>query len=304
MSPLARAVTIGAALFAAAALPGAASAGTVTGTYSLRSPGRTPQTDQFSTPASASWKFSFRAGGQQDGSGWPATLTAAHQDPYSQPCSDDPEGGAITSSVDGVVDPDARISVIPYFNVRAGRGKVVVTATNQPGTAQGSTDRHCAPPLDSDNGVSTSPFDVGQLFGTLPNEGDFALVRQHDGSWMASGSKQLSQGDVGAPMTATATVRLVGSVLSFNSYCHVPTKRELRGARSVKAAVAILKAAGFPKPFVQVSDRSGGHYYVDASNRKSEWDVCGPRSVTLLQTGSGPPGQGGHGGLSIRRGQL
>jgi hypothetical protein len=286
MPPLARLVTIGAGLIAAAALSGTASAATISGSYSLSSPGRTPQTDQFSTPASASWKFSFRAGGQQDGSGSPATLTAAHQDPWSQPCSDDPEGGATTSSADGVADPDARVHVVPYFNVRAGRGKVVVTASSaQAGTAQASTDRHCAPPLDSDNGVTAGQLDVGQLFGTLPNEGAWATVRQRDGSWTASGSKRISQGaDVGDPMTATASVRLSGPVLSFNAYCHVPTKRELHGAHSVKAALAILKAAGFPKPFVNVNDRSGARYYVDASNRKTEWDVCGPSSVTLLQS--------------------
>jgi hypothetical protein len=86
-------------------------------------------------------------------------------------------------------------------------------------------------------------------------------------------------------MTATASVRLSGPVLSFNSYCHVPTKHELRKARSVKAALAILKAAGFPKPFVEVEHRSGARYYVDDRNRRTEWDVCGPGSVTLLEVG-------------------
>src|SRR3954453_23441283 len=192
MTFVVRSAVLAAVVVATAALPGAAPAATITGSYSLSSPGLSQQTGDFSTPASAAWSFSFRAGGQQDGSGSPATLTTAHQDPYSKPCGDDPSTGATTTSVDGVTDSDARVSVIPYFNVRAGRGKAVVFAEQgQPGSAQMSIDRQCAPPLDSDNGVTTTSVSVSQMFSNVPNEGDFALVRQRDGSWTAKGSKRI-----------------------------------------------------------------------------------------------------------------
>jgi hypothetical protein len=288
------------ALLAATALPAAASAGTASGTLTFDSGGLIHPTEPYQQASTATWNFAFTFLRNSDGEGWPAALAAFHQVPLSVPCTPD-GGGTITTSVDGVVSAAAKVRVVVYLNLHTGRGKAAVMANaNDAGSSTSTTVRACDAPLDADNGTTTSTLDIGSLLINMPHSIDWPIVRGRDGAWTGGGSRGVPGGDTFAASRATLTgLRLVGSAPSLNAFCHVPTRRELRTAHSVAAAKRVLAAYGFPRPYVDVTRRTGGRYQVDMRNMRSEWDVCGPRSVTLIEVASGSTsgGTGGHGGM-------
>ena len=283
--------------------PASASAGTVTGTFSVAwagaaaAPGSTPE-----PAASAAWSFDFHTPMPGNGD-FPALLTAVSQSSTTA-CDPDFGLGSIITSITAIEDPTGSVNVVSFLDLRRRRGRVTLRPSRYDnGTAHRTVVQACEAPLDEGNGSSSSSVPVESLFGTVSTPDDWPLRQARDGSWRGSGTQTVSPGNAPAgfaPQVQTMQITLRGSATSLNALCRMPTPRDLRHIRTLRAAKAYLASAGFPRPrvFVLPSNQvRAGHYFI-RQQATDDYRGCGAGIVTLVLSSGRPTG--GSGGAEDR----
>jgi hypothetical protein len=154
-------------------------------------------------------------------------------------------------------------------------GQVAVNRSFQPCPSQGDfpqSEDDVAPIFGAGSDQSAVPFGIPIYLQSFD-----VPLREHNGTWSATGSvhdKVLGS----LPIDLSYDVKLVGPLSSWTAICVVPADRDLAKARSAKAAVSILKRAGFPHAryggkFVTRYHRHG-RYFVDEKFTSSGFSEC------------------------------
>jgi hypothetical protein len=102
-------------------------------------------------------------------------------------------------------------------------------------------------------------------------------LRPRNGGWSGSGSAPVDNGSELA-ITVSYDVKLLGPMKGWLGLCNVPRDKDLAKARSARAALAIMRKAGFPGARYggrqQTRYHRHGHYYVDEKFTSSGLSEC------------------------------
>ena len=244
------------------------------------------------TPASARWVSDFRAPDLDSGRDFdglfPARLTEATLEPLEKQDLD--SGCTNRTQLLGIADPTARVHVGVVLDLPHDRGTVLLTFPDveSMGLVRLETRYMCQgdPDTVADRVASVNAILNGVFDDTEP----WPLHRVNRRLWAGGGKRSETLEDTN-PTVAVMQVRLHGTPTELDALCLKPTARQLRGARTERQALRILRRFGFKRQRGLSLVRSGRvprtHWFVP-SQADFPTDSCGDR-VVLAQS-SGPNG--------------
>jgi hypothetical protein len=229
-----------------------------------------------------------------------AKLVSAEQPAVTVDCGDG-LGGTTTQQISGVASARAAIETQIDLNLLHGKGTAQIDIGASPyqgtngtyfapglakyifhstcfGTVQDSTD---AVPVVGDPG----PTLFTDHFGNQAMNIRWPLVRTPGGVWHVAAHRTLDVSE--KPETITVNMSFAGSATSLHAACVMPTVRDLRGAKTLKAARRIAARGGFPHTIAgkrRTRATKKGRYFIMEAVGNGNAVPCGYRRLHLIRS--------------------
>lgn len=238
-----------------------------------------------------------------------ATLTTATRDPWVETC----DGGTVTSTWEGVDDSAAIVTTNLVLNKLTGKGRATIAITTRPswlpgyvlnpllpGTANVSYSYTCSGddlqqslslPVISGAQPDWSQIFIGDV-NYVTEQLDWPLLRKQ-GKWYAKATKRVTDYSGDTKIAVSTDIVFSGSATSMHARCYPPTTRQLKPAKTAKAARKILAKAGFPSVKLTKPKFSGwakkGHFYLSNLTGNGNPLPCGWTGIKLTKSKGWPP---------------